>query len=207
VNKTVQFGSWEYTFSPDQIQFLNPLFVIILIPTFLVLFKRLDPQTRVFTPMTKILLGFLFTGAASCIMATAGFLASPEHPVVPIYWVGSAYIVLTIGEVLLYGTALELAYVAAPKSMKGLVTAIFLLTNTAGNFINSKLGFLYGGSLVDPVDKRGPLPPGKFFLMSSMFAFVAAAAFIYVGRQFSRVQEASEPGPASTTDPGATEGA
>lgn len=206
VDRTIQFGSWSYTFSPDQIQFLNPLFVIILIPTFILLFRKLDPHTRFFTPMTKILLGFLFTAAAAGTMSLAGFRASPDAKVVSIYWVGAAYIILTIGEVLLYGTALELAYVAAPKRMKGLVTAIFLLTNTLGNFINSWIGFLYGGSLEDPVEKRGPLPPGQFFLMSSMFALVAAVAFVFVGRAYSRAKEADEPGPMSATDPGATEG-
>jgi len=206
VNRTVQFGSWSYTFAPDQIQFLNPLFVIILIPTFLLLFRFVDPQTRFFTPMTKILLGFIFTATASGTMAAAGFLASPTAKVVPIYWVAAAYILLTVGEVLLYGTALELAYVAAPKSMKGFITAVFLLTNTLGNLINSQIGFLYGGSLEDPIDKRGPLPPGQFFLMSSMFAVVAAIAFIYVGRQYTRAQEAQEPGPMAATDPGATQG-
>src|SRR5262249_4575671 len=69
VNRTVQFGSWSYTFSPDQIQFLNPLFVIILIPTFVLLFRVIDPHTRFFTAMMKIQLGFIFTAAAAGTMA------------------------------------------------------------------------------------------------------------------------------------------
>jgi len=46
-----------------------------------------------------------------------------------ILWPSIAYIVLTFGEVLLYGTTLELAYAGAPKSMKGFVTACFLVTS------------------------------------------------------------------------------
>ena len=61
--------------SPDQLQFLNALFVIILVPTFNIVFGRLDPQVKIFTPMRKILAGFLFTAVAIGIMSAAGFIA------------------------------------------------------------------------------------------------------------------------------------
>jgi POT family proton-dependent oligopeptide transporter len=177
---------------PDQIQFLNPLFVLILIPFFIWLFKLLDPDVRVFTPMNKILLGFMFTAAASGIMSGAGFLTQASDAKVSILWAASAYVILTVGEVLLYGTALELAYSAAPKNMQGFVTACFLLTNTIGNFINSFLARLYGGSLIDPPEKRGPLPPGQFFLMSAGIAMTAGFLFYFVGKRFTQAQRAAE---------------
>jgi dipeptide/tripeptide permease len=101
-------------------------------------------------------------------------------------WIVMAYIVLTFGEVLLYGTALELAYAAAPKTMKGMVTACFLLTNTLGNFINMAWTPMYGGSLIDPLDKRGPLLPGQFFGITALVVVAAAVAFHFVGKQFER---------------------
>jgi dipeptide/tripeptide permease len=101
----------------------------------------------------------------------------------------SAYIVLTTGEVLLYGTGLELAYAAAPKSMKGFVTACFLATNMVANLINMFLSRLYGGSLTDPVEDRGPMPPGQFFGMTALIALAATIAFIFVGRQFDRAND------------------
>jgi dipeptide/tripeptide permease len=101
--------------------------------------------------------------------------------------------------VLLYGTALELAYAAAPKNMQGFVTACFLLTNTLGNFINSWLARLYGGSLTDPPDQRGSLLPGQFFLMSACIPLVAGILFYFVGRRFSQSQRAaSAPAPRLT---------
>ena len=65
VNKTV---------APDQLQFLNALFVIILIPVFNFIFSRLDPHVRIFTAMRKVLAGFLLTAAAVGIMAAAGYM-------------------------------------------------------------------------------------------------------------------------------------
>jgi POT family proton-dependent oligopeptide transporter len=192
--------------APDQLQFLNALFVIILVPTFNVLFARLDPEVKVFTPMRKVLAGFLLTAAAVGIMAMAGFLAQGHTQMVPdgnkmlevstvkvsVWWPALAYIVLTFGEVLLYGTMLELAYTAAPKSMKGFVTACFLLTNTLANFINIGWTPFYGGSLEDAVSQRGPLPPGEFFAVTAGFVVLAAASFIFVGKRFERGRAATK---------------
>jgi dipeptide/tripeptide permease len=183
----------DYTIPPDQIQTLNPLFVIILIPLFNWLFKRIDPQVRLFTPTRKILLGFILTGAAAGIISASGFAATATGAKVSAGWVALAYVVLTVGEVLLYATALEMAYVVAPKNMKSFVTACFLVTNTLGNFINSGLGRLYGGSLTVPSEQRGLLPPGQFFALSALFPLAAAVAFYFVGKQFDRQMRSADP--------------
>jgi len=192
--------------APDQLQFLNALFVIILVPVFNTIFKHLDPDVKVFTSMRKILAGFVLTAAAIGIMSAAGYLVAGKAELVAVggkmaesdklsvLWPAMAYVVLTFGEVLLYGTMLDLSYAAAPKSMKGYVTACFLLTNTLANFLNILWTPLYGGSLPDPVAKRGPLPPGPFFGLTAAITLVAALVFIYVGKQFERSRvEAVEP--------------
>src|SRR4029077_11857706 len=107
---------------------------------------------------------------------------------VSLLWPAAAYIVLTFGEVLLYGTMLELAYTAAPKSMKGFVTACFLLTNTLGNWLNMIWTPQYGGSLSDEVAKRGPFLPGPFFGITALVVLAAGIAFIFIGKKFERGQ-------------------
>jgi POT family proton-dependent oligopeptide transporter len=193
VNKTV---------APDQLQFLNALFVIILIPVFNFVFGRLDPHVRIFTAMRKVLAGFLLTAAAVGIMAAAGYMVQGHTQQsgqgdklvevatvkVSVLWPAAAYIVLTFGEVLLYGTMLELAYTAAPKNMKGFVTACFLVTNTLGNFLNMAWMPQYGGSLQDAVADRGPLMPGPFFGITALVVLLAAVAFVFVGKRFERSQ-------------------
>jgi POT family proton-dependent oligopeptide transporter len=192
----------DYTVAPDQLQALNALFVIILVPTFNFLFARYDPKVKIFTPMRKVLAGFFLTAAAIGIMAVAGFLvqghtaqvlqAGKEIEVstvkVSVLWPALAYIVLTFGEVLLYGTMLEIAYTAAPKSMKGFVTACFLLTNTLANFLNIAWTPMYGGSLSDEAAKRGPLLPGTFFTITALVTVAAGFAFIAIGKRFERSQ-------------------
>jgi dipeptide/tripeptide permease len=191
----------EKPFAPDQLQFLNALFVIILVPVFNGAFKYLDPDVKVFTSMRKIFAGFVLTAAGIAIMSAAGYLVQDQAAQVAVggkmrdadkvsfLWPAMAYIVLTFGEVLLYGTMLDLSYAAAPKSMKGYVTACFLLTNTLANFLNILWTPLYGGSLPDPVSKRGPLAPGAFFGVTAAITLAAALLFVYIGRRFERIQE------------------
>jgi proton-dependent oligopeptide transporter, POT family len=140
---------------PEQLQVLNPACVMIFAPLFASLFGRIDPKVRIFTAGNKILAGFVMCVAASATMAAAGFLATgmqttaavDVHSKVSILWPSAAYVFLTLGEILVYGTGLEYAYAAAPKSMKGFVTGCFLALDAGANFVNAWLVQLYGGSL------------------------------------------------------------
>jgi len=55
---------------------------------------------------------------------------------------------------------LELSYAAAPKSMKGFITACFLVTNTLGNFLNVLWTPKYGGLADREVAKTGSAAAG-----------------------------------------------
>jgi POT family proton-dependent oligopeptide transporter len=186
------------TIPPDLLQFLNALFVVISIPVFNYLFRRLDPKVKIFTPMRKILAGFLLTAASIGLMSAAGFLATPTAKVSKL-WPAFAYIILTLGEVLLYGTMLELAYAAAPKSMKGFVTACFLMTSALGNLVNVGWSPMYGGSLVDDPSKRGPLAPGPFFAITMGIVLAGAVGFLFIGRRFQAAEEEQAALPATDT--------
>ena len=57
---------------------------------------------------------------------------------VSVWWQVFAYFIITIAEILISVTGLELAYTAAPKSMSGFVTACWLATVGLANlFINA----------------------------------------------------------------------
>ena len=167
--------------APDQLQFLNPLCVMIFAPLFAWLFPKLDPEARIFTARAKILIGFAIGTASSLVMTIAGFLANTETKI-SILWLVVAYVLLTIAEVLVYGTGLDLAYSAAPASMKGFVTGCFLLTSTIANFFNGFWVHFYGGSLTTEVADRGLLSPGVFFGVSGLFVLAAAVILLSMNR-------------------------
>lgn len=181
----LQLPSWlgGAVLAPDQFQFINAALILLLVPLSQWFWPYVDPTGTRFPHTTKMLLGFLFTASAPAIMALAAFSAA-DGPKVGMHYIIAAYFVLTVGEVLVYGTGLDLSYGYAPKSMKGFVTACFLLTNAFGNLINIGFTKLYKSD--DPTSK-GFIDPQYYFALDAALVLGAAVAFYFVGRKFNRV--------------------
>jgi proton-dependent oligopeptide transporter, POT family len=191
--------------APDQVQSLNPLFVLIFAPFFVWFFRKVDPDNRVFTAFNRMLLGFFMAAISAGLMFGAGAFAagsptSPQGFIVPeaqkisVLWPVVAYITLTLAEVLIYGTGLELSYTAAPQSMKGFITGCFLATIGIADLVNSRIAKLYGGALPDSLEQRGPFSPAWFFGSMMIIAIAAIVGFYFVGR---RLERQSAPAPSS----------
>jgi POT family proton-dependent oligopeptide transporter len=173
----LRLGSWQAEYAPDGFQWINSFLIIVLVPLFGVMWRVIDPKGTRFPATRKIMMGFLWTAAAAGVMSVASFHAAGGQKV-SAWWMVLGYFVLTIGEILLYATALELSYTAAPDNMKSFVTACFLVTNTLGNLINTQLSPLYGKTIAE----------GPFFAMTAGIVVAAAIAFYFVGRRFNRSQ-------------------
>ena len=167
-----------YRIAPDQFQALNPLFIVVLLPVVSVgLWRLLDRMGLHMRPTDKMLVGFVLTAASMAMMTIAGFLATPEHKV-SLWWQVVTFFLITVAELCISPVGLELAFTAAPQSMKGFITACFLLTVFFGNILNSGLTRLYG-----------PLGPGRYFGLLTGILLVVTIAFIFVARQFNRMNE------------------
>jgi POT family proton-dependent oligopeptide transporter len=177
-NVNLEFNThlgFTWNLAPDQFQWINGLLVLTFAPSFGWFFRRFDPDAKLFKATTKILIGFVFTAGASVVMALAAQSASGGEKVSG-WWMVLAFFVLTAGEVLVYGTGLELSFTAAPANMKSFITACFLVTNFAGNLINTQLSPLYN-------EKIAPAP---FYFMTAGIVGAATVAFYFVGRRFNR---------------------
>ncbi len=125
---------------PSQIQAANPLLVILLIPVFTHGVYPLWGRVMKVTPMRKVALGFFVATAAFAISAAAqARIDAGQTP--SILWQLAAYVVLTSAEVLVSITALEYAYTQAPRTMKSLVMALFMLSISLGNLFTSAVNF------------------------------------------------------------------
>ena len=132
---------------PSQIQAINPIMIMVLIPVFngIKLFRwpgLYDLLNRVFplTPLRKISVGFFLTVLAFLIPAWIEMrLASGEF--VNIVWQLAAYGILTTAEVFVSITCLEFSYTQAPRKMKSLVMACFLMSVSLGNLFVSGVNF------------------------------------------------------------------
>jgi len=109
---------------------------------------------------------------------------------VSVWWQVFAYLVITIAEVLISVTGLELAYTAAPKSMTGFVTACWLLTVGMANLLINA-----------PVTRRyTTMQPMAYFAMLAFVLLLVMVAFIFVARRFNRfIEEKPHLPPIDTT--------
>ncbi len=95
---------------------------------------------------------------------------------ITVWWQVFAYLILTIGEILVSITGLELAFVAAPASMKGFVTACWLAVVFLANLlINAPITQLY------------PLvAPGIYFAGLAVAMAVVLVVYAPIASKFNR---------------------
>jgi len=120
-------------FEPSQMQALNPLLVMILIPfNNLVLYPLLRKLGIEPTAIRRMGFGIAFSGLA---FVAAGLIQLEMDGGTPmsITWQMLPYALLTFAEVLVSATGLEFAYSQAPASMKGVIMAFWYLSVTIGN--------------------------------------------------------------------------
>jgi POT family proton-dependent oligopeptide transporter len=111
------------------------------------------------------------------------------------WWKILAFFVLTLGEILISVTGLELAFVAAPPTMKSFVTACWLVTVGMANlFINAPITRLYP-----------KMEPGVYFLMLAGALVVVTVLFVPLAARFNRGMAAAAAAEANRIKEGDTE--
>ncbi|MES2884586.1 MAG: hypothetical protein V4709_07265 [Pseudomonadota bacterium] len=121
-----------YEMLPSQVQVVNGLFILILVPIFTFGIYPLLGRFFTVTPLRKIGIGFFICASSFLIVAwveqriQSGFTVN-------MWWQISAYAVLTAAEVLVSITALEYSYKQAPLYMKSFIMSLFLLSTSVGN--------------------------------------------------------------------------
>lgn len=126
------FGS-EFQFLPAQMQALNPMLVMLLIPfNNLVLFPVLRRAGVQLTALRRMGTGIAFSALAWVAIGTIQLVMDGGTPV-SMAWQILPYVLLTMGEVLVSATGLEFAYSQAPLSMKGTIMSFWYLAVTVGS--------------------------------------------------------------------------
>ncbi len=174
---------------PDAIQAINGALIIVLVPSFAILWRVLAAKGKVARPTDKMLLGFVLTASTMLIMSVAGFAAAGGVKV-SILWQVGAYFLLTCAEVCISVVGLELSFAAAPAHMKSVVAACWLLCVSIANLcINAPITQLYD-----------TMAPSWYFLMLSAMMAPVIVIFWFLARGFNA--ELARKG--STAPPAAT---
>lgn len=153
-----------------QIQAINPILVLILIPLFSNYFyPAIERMGVAFTPLKKMGVG-MFVAALSFVAVgvVQHFLDNGIR--LSVAWQFVPYLIITIAEVLISITGLEFAYTQAPRAMKSTIMSLWLLTVFFGNMITAYMARI----------NKFPSGSPQFFYF---FAFLMAA----VGIVFSLV--------------------
>ncbi|OKS87023.1 POT-type proton-dependent oligopeptide transporter [Mucilaginibacter polytrichastri] len=133
----LSIGFYNIHILPSQIQFVNALFLLLMIPVFNYgIYPLVGKMGIKLTPLKKIGAGLFITAFSFVIVALLQRdIDAGGHP--SVWWQIFAFFMLSAGEVLVSITGLEYAYTQSPPSMKSTMTAIWYLTYSIGTFFTT----------------------------------------------------------------------
>jgi POT family proton-dependent oligopeptide transporter len=183
---------------PSQIQSINPIMIMVFIPIFngvkAIGWPGLYPLiSRVWnlTPLRKIALGFFITVPAFLVPAWIETQFAAGNTV-NISWQLFAYLVLTAAEVLVSITCLEFSYTQAPKKMKSLILACFLMSVAMGN------AFVAGVNVfIQNPDGSSKLEGAEYYNFFALCMLITAVVFIPVAKAYKERTYMQDEGGAS----------
>ena len=183
--RAMEMPTWAWFKSASQMQALNPLLVMALIPfNNLVLYPGLEKMGVKVTPLRRMTAGIAFAGV-SWIVVGAIQLAMDGGSAISILWQALPYALLTFGEVLVSATGLEFAYSQAPAKMKGVIMSFWTLSTTIGNLWVLLVNAGVRNEAVESAIADTGLGVAAFqMFFFAGFAFLAALAFGLYARRY-----------------------
>ncbi|MFC7302508.1 oligopeptide:H+ symporter [Cognatiluteimonas weifangensis] len=171
--------------TPAQMQALNPLLVMLLIPfNNLVLYPLLRRLGFEPTALKRMGWGIAFSGIA-WIAAGAIQLQIDSGASTSLAWQALPYVLLTFGEILVSATALEFAYSQATGAMKGVIMAFWYLSVTFGNlWVLLTNAAVRNDAVTARIAATGLGENAFLMFFFAGFAFVAALVFALYARRY-----------------------
>jgi proton-dependent oligopeptide transporter, POT family len=172
-------------FQSAQMQALNPILVLLLIPfNNLVLYPLLRRLGFEPTALKRMGYGIAFSGLA-WIAAGAIQLAIDGGDPVTVTWQVLPYVLLTFGEVLVSATGLEFAYSQAPASMKGVIMAFWYLAVTVGNlWVLLANASVRHPAVIAKIAETGLGETAFLMFFFAAFALIVALIFAWYARRY-----------------------
>lgn len=161
---------------PEQIQTVNPIFILLMLPLFSYLvYPSIEKIVRL-TPLRKFGIGLFVTAFAFVIVGLIQLrIDAGQRP--HIIWQILAFVVLTAGEVMVSVTHLEFAYTQAPKKLKSLVMCTYLGAVFLGNAFTAGVNFF-----IQNPDGSVKLKGASYFFFFVLVMLAAAVLFMFFAR-------------------------
>jgi POT family proton-dependent oligopeptide transporter len=166
------------TWLPDQIQFVNSLLIMIMIPLFAYAIYPAINKVFPLTPLRKIGIGMfiaVFSFVPSALIEAQ--IAVGTKP--SIGWQFLAYVILTTAEIMISITCLEFSYTQATKKMKSFIMAFYLLSVALGNAFTFVVNYL-----IENEDGTSKLPGASYYWFFTIAMLGTAFIFIPVAKRY-----------------------
>lgn len=120
-----------YEFPAGWYQSSPAIFVVLLTPLFILLWKKMGDKQP--SSPVKFSLGLLFVGLGASLLVIASMLIVGSGKAGP-WWLLGVYMLQTIGEICLYPVGLSVTTKLAPQRLAGLMMGVWFLSISFGNF-------------------------------------------------------------------------
>jgi POT family proton-dependent oligopeptide transporter len=178
---------------PTQIVAVNPLLILVFIPTFsYVIYPAINKVFRL-TPLRKIGIG-LFLAATPFIINAFIEKRIVASGTPSIGWLILAYVLLTAAEVMVSITCLEFSYTQSPKKMKSFIMAVFLLSISLGNAFTAVVN-----RFIQNPDGSSKLEGPSYFWFFVIVMLVTAVIFIFVAKGYKEKSYIQDETPAESS--------
>ncbi len=173
---------------PSQMQLLNPLMVMILIPfNNMVLYPALRRAGIEPTALRRMTVGIVFSALAWIVVGSLQIVIDGGNPI-SLMWQTLPYALLTFGEVLVSATGLEFAYSQAPAAMKGVIMSFWYLSTTVGNlWVLLSNAAVRNDAVIGSIARTGFSEAAFLMFFFAGFALLAALAFGLYARRYREV--------------------
>jgi POT family proton-dependent oligopeptide transporter len=163
---------------PSQIQAVNALFILLFIPIFQYVVYPACGRIFPLTPLRKIGLGLVVTG---CSFLVSALIETRIHAGLRpnIAWQFPAYAFLTAGEVMVSITALEFSYTQAPRHMKSVIMALYLLSISLGNAFTALVHYF-----IQNPDGSTKLQGPAYYHFFAALSMAAGVGFAFVALRY-----------------------
>ena len=178
MDRVVNVFGYQRNVLPSQLQAVNPVMILILVPIFsYIIYPFLELKIGL-TPLKKISIGMFMAVITFSISAWIQMqIDGGGKPTIG--WMILAYGVLTAAEVMVSITCLEFSYTQSPNSMKSVIMALYLLSVAAGNEFTAIVNLV-----IEKSDGTSRLPGASYYWFFTGCMFVAAVGFLYVVKTY-----------------------
>ena len=172
--KMIPANVFSLTIGAEQMQSMNPLLVMLLVPLFtLGIYPRIG---RYASPLKRMAFG-MFLAVGSYLLVAALQTRLEHGAQLSVLWQTLPYLILTAAEVLISTTGLEFAFREAAPELKSTIMSFWLLTVAVGNLLVSVITKIFS----DPGNGEASVSTGRFlgyagltFVVAILFSIIAA---------------------------------